>query len=197
MDTDDLLSEISQGDASAASLLFARHRDRLRKMIAWRIDDRLSARVDPSDVVQDVLVEAHARLPEYLADGDFPFYLWLRSIAWQKLIDLHRRHVVARKRTITREADGMGLSAASRLHLVDRLAAPGDTPSDMLVRHELRARIEEALDQLIDADREVIVLKHLEELSFPEVAVVLQISGEAARSRYRRAIQRLQRLLAR
>src|SRR5262245_8049497 len=102
-DTEQLLAQASHGDAAARSQLLQRHRGRLKRMVAVRADPRLAARVDPSDVVQETLAEANARLDAYLRDRPLPFYPWLRQLAQQRLIDLHRRHVRARRRSVTRE----------------------------------------------------------------------------------------------
>jgi RNA polymerase sigma-70 factor (ECF subfamily) len=193
MDTDQLLDQVAHGDSSAAATLLTRHRDRLRRMVYLRIDPRLAARLDPSDIVQDALAEAHRRLPAYAAERPIPFYPWLRRIAWERLLRMHRRHIAAKRRTVLRE-DALPLSEGSEMLLGERLAA-ASTPSEQLLRREIRERLHEALAQLPAADREVIVLKHLEELSFQEAAAVLEISTAAIYSRYYRAIQRLHRLL--
>jgi RNA polymerase sigma-70 factor (ECF subfamily) len=162
-------------------------------MVYLRIDPRLAARLDPSDIVQDALAEAHRRLPVYAAERPIPFYPWLRRIAWERLLRMRRRHIDAKRRTVLRE-DALPLSEGSEMLLAERLAA-ASTPSEQLLRREIRERLHEALAQLPAADREVIVLKHLEELSFQEAAAVLEISTAAIYSRYYRAIQRLHRLL--
>jgi RNA polymerase sigma-70 factor (ECF subfamily) len=193
MDTDQLLDQVAHGDSSAAATLLTRHRDRLRRMVYLRIDPRLAARLDPSDIVQDALAEAHRRLPAYAAERPIPFYPWLRRIAWERLLRMHRRHIDAKRRTVLRE-DAPPLSESSEMLLAERLAG-ASTPSEQLLRREIRERLHEALANLPVGDREVIVLKHLEELSFQEAAAVLEISTAAIYSRYYRAIQRLHRLL--
>jgi RNA polymerase sigma-70 factor (ECF subfamily) len=193
MDTDQLLDRVERGESSAAETLLTRHRKRLRRMVYLRIDPRVASRLDPSDVVQDALAEAHRRLPEYAAERPIPFYPWLRRIAWERLLQMHRRHIGARRRTVLRE-DYLPLSEDSEMLLAKRLTV-SSTPSDQLVRSEMRQRVREAIAQLPEGDHELIVLKHLEELSFQEVATVLEISTAAAYSRYYRAIQRLHRLL--
>jgi RNA polymerase sigma-70 factor (ECF subfamily) len=162
-------------------------------MVYLRIDPRLAARLDPSDIVQDALAEAHRRLPVYAAERPIPLYPWLRRIAWERLLRMHRRHIDAKRRTVLRE-DALPLSESSEMLLAERLAT-ASTPSEQLLRREIRERLHDALAQLPAADREVIVLKHLEELSFQEAAAVLEISTAAIYSRYYRAIQRLHRLL--
>jgi RNA polymerase sigma-70 factor, ECF subfamily len=195
MDTEQLLDLVEQGDASAAATLLTRHKQRLHRMVQLRLDPRLSARLDPSDVVQDVLAEAHKRLSAYAHQREIPFYPWLRAIAWDKLIEMKRRHIAAGRRSVRREAGQLDLSGDSELILVKRLVAATGTPSDQLIRREMRARIQAAIGQLPPRDHEVIVLRHLEELSFPETAAVLGLSESAVYSRYRRALERLHRLL--
>jgi RNA polymerase sigma-70 factor (ECF subfamily) len=195
MDTDHLLNLAAQGDASAATALLTRHRDRLRRMVQLRIDRRLASRLDPSDIVQDALIEAHKRLANYAQKREIPFYPWLRSLAWEKLIEMKRRHLIAQRRSVTREATGLDLSGDSQMILVDRLAAATAAPSEELIRQEINARIEHSIGNLPERDREVIILRHLEELSFVEIGAVLGLSQDAVHSRYRRAIQRLHRAL--
>jgi RNA polymerase sigma-70 factor (ECF subfamily) len=195
MDTDQLLDRVAQGESSAAAALLTRHRNRLRRMVQLRIDSRLAARLDPSDIVQDALAEAHRRLPAYAAERPIPFYPWLRRIAWEQLLQMHRRHVAAKRRTVLRE-DYLPLSDDSEMLLAERLAA-ANTPSDQLLRSEIRERVRQAIAELPANSREVIVLKHLEELSFQEAAAVLDVSVAAVHSRYYRAIQSLHRLLHR
>jgi RNA polymerase sigma-70 factor, ECF subfamily len=195
-DTDWLLAEVRRGDASARSRLLDRHRDRLRQMIAVRLDHRLAPRVDPSDVVQDVLLEADQQLADYLKNRPLPFFPWLRQIAGNKLVDLYRRHVTARRRSVSREELSLArLPDESAWELADRLFAPGSGPLAEVVRQEMRRKLREALDRLSDRDREVLVLRHLEQLSTGEIAEILAISEGAVHTRHLRALQRLGMLL--
>jgi RNA polymerase sigma-70 factor (ECF subfamily) len=193
MDTDQLLDLVAQGESSAAATLLTRHQKRLRRMVYLRIDPRLAARLDPSDIVQDALTEAHRRLPVYAAERPIPFYPWLRRIAWERLLQMHRRHISAQRRTVLRE-DVLPLSGDSEILLARRLAE-ASSPSDQMLRREIKDRVREALARLSNGDREVIVLKHLEELSFQEAAAVLEVTTAAVYSRYYRAIQKLHSLL--
>jgi RNA polymerase sigma-70 factor (ECF subfamily) len=180
----------------AMQTLLARHRDRLRRMISVRMDPRLAPRIDASDVIQEALAEAHRELPDYLDRRPCPFYPWLRQIAWKHLVEMHRRHVKAQGRTVRREARlDMALSDPSTALLADQLAASGTSIPDRVVRREMLARLRQALEELAPQDREIVVLRHLEQLSLKEAAVVVGITHVAARSRYRRAIQRLHVLL--
>jgi RNA polymerase sigma-70 factor (ECF subfamily) len=196
MDTDQLLTRVAQGESSAAAALLTRHEQRLRRMVSLRLDPRLAARLDPSDIVQDTLAEAHRRLPAFAADRPMPFYPWLRGIAWDKLIEMTRRHITAQRRSVRREATCGDLSGESQAVLADRLMATSPTPSELAMRAEVRTRVLRALAELPPPDHELIVLKHLEELTVPEIAAVLGVSHEAVYSRYRRAVQRLHRLLS-
>jgi RNA polymerase sigma-70 factor (ECF subfamily) len=196
MDTDQLLDRVIQGESSAAAALLTRHEQRLRRMVELRLDPRLAARLDPSDIVQDTLAEAHRRLPDYAVNRPLPFYPWLRSIAWDKLVEMTRRHITAARRSVHREAGVLGLGDKSKSILADRIAAASATPSEMAVRQEVRSRVQHAMRQLSPGDYELIVLKHLEELSVPEIAAILGVGQEAVYSRYRRAVQRLHRMLS-
>jgi len=165
-------------------------------MVALRIDPRVAARIDPSDVVQDALLEASHKLPEYLGTRPVSFYPWLRQIAWERLIDLHRRHLVAERRTVRREEPlGMGLSNTSATMLAKGFLASGSHPSRRLLHEELCRRIQSALAALGGKDREVLLLRYLEQLSTCEIAAVLGISEGAVKGRHRRAIQKLAELL--
>jgi RNA polymerase sigma-70 factor (ECF subfamily) len=197
VETEDLLRRARDGDEPAVAELLVRHRDRLRRMIAARMDPRVAARLDPSDVLQEALLEASRRLPEYLERRGCAFYPWLRQIAWERLVQLHRRHIEAQRRTVKREARrGMTLSDASSMALAERLAASGTSPSGRLLRKELHQRVRGALDVLAPPDREIILLRHVEQLSHKEIADVLRISPGAARTRYCRAVERLHDLLS-
>ena len=196
VETENLLARARGGEDVAVQELLARYRDRLRRMVSVRMDPRLSARIDASDVVQDAMTAAVQQLPAYLSRGDDAFYPWLRQIALERLIDAHRRHVGAQRRSIAREERGnMHLSNASTLLLAERLAASGTSPSGRAMRREREQQVRAALDRLEPEEREIVVLRHLEQLSHREIAVVLEVTPEAARSRYRRAMERLAGLL--
>jgi RNA polymerase sigma-70 factor (ECF subfamily) len=195
-DTDELVESAGRGDASARQQLLARHRQRLRQMVALRMDRRLAARVDPSDVVQEALAEAAGRLSDYLRRRPVPFYPWLRQLAWEKLIEQHRRHVHAKRRSVTREdARSLDLPDESVLVLAGRLLARGSSPSQHALREEVRERVRAALLQLNARDREVVILRHLEHLTVREIAAVLGISEGAVKVRQLRALERFQTLL--
>jgi RNA polymerase sigma-70 factor (ECF subfamily) len=196
MNTEELVERAAHGDRLAVEQLIDAHRDRLRRMVTIRMDPRLAARVDPSDVIQDAMVQASRRLDDYLKHRPLPFYPWLRKIAWECLVDLYHRHVTAKKRTIDREQRlGMRLSNRSTMDLGSIIARDQKSPSEALVQKELQRRLQEALDRLDCKDRDVLVMRHLEQLSVAEIAAVLGISEGAVKMRRFRAVQRLRDLL--
>jgi RNA polymerase sigma-70 factor (ECF subfamily) len=193
-DAEGLLARARGGCQAAVEQLLARHRDRLRRMVAVRLDDRLAARIDPSDVVQDTLAIASEQLHDYLRDAPLPFYPWLRQIACNRLADLCRRHIQAGRRSVSRE-QSLGLSDASAIELADRVTTRSSGPLKRLLREELHARVRAALAALATMDREILILRHLEQLSFAESAAVLGINEPAAKQRHVRALRRIRRLL--
>jgi RNA polymerase sigma-70 factor (ECF subfamily) len=193
-DTGELLDRSAAGDAHARGRLLHRHRDRLKRMVAVRLDPRLAARVDPSDVVQEALAEADAKLDGYLRDRPLPFYPWLRQITLERLAQLFRLHVRARRRSVARE-EAFELSDQSAVELAKRLLHRGPSPSRQAMREELRARVREALAELPETDREVLVLRNLEQLSVAETADVLGLTEGAVKMRHVRALTRLRNLL--
>lgn len=197
-ETLELMDSARNGDASAANQLLDRHRDALRRMVAMRLDQRIKRRVDASDVVQDVLVDADRRLEKYLANPVMPFHLWLRQIAKDRLIDAHRRHRGSAKRSVDRE-QGMvvgGDMDRSTMELAAQLCDNQLTPAAAATMQELQTRFEAALTEVNEQDREIILMRHYEHLSNQEVAATLELSEPAASMRYLRAIRRLRTLLA-
>jgi RNA polymerase sigma-70 factor (ECF subfamily) len=194
-DTDELLRRSAAGEGAARQELLARHRGRLRHMIGVRLDRRLLARLDPSDVVQEVLMEANDKVNDYLRDRPLPFYPWLRQIAWQRLLKIHQHHH-ARKRRVTREElPVLQLPDDSVAHLAERLATSGTSPSRHALREEVRLRVRQALGRLNERDREVLALRYLEQMSLAEIAAVLGTTEGAVKTRHARALLRLQALL--
>lgn len=195
--TQELLARAGQGEAPAINELLDRHREALRRMIDLRMDRVVQRRVDASDIVQDVLVDANRRLAEYLENPTMPFHLWLRHIARDRLIDAHRRHRQAARRSIDRE---QSLGAAryldqSSLDLAAQLADRELTPAAAATWNELQRRFQAALDTLDEQDQEVILMRHFEHLSNSEVALALELSEAAAGMRYLRAMRRLRAML--
>jgi len=193
-DTEELLRRAAGGDDGARQQVLMRHQQRLRQMVAVRMDRRLAARVDPSDLVQEALMDAHQKLSDYIRKRPLPFYPWLRRLAWERLVQLHRRHLHAGRRSVLREA-GPALPDESAAELADRLGGQTSSLGGRAVRQELRDRLRTALAQLGDRDRAVLVLRYLEQLSTADIAAVLGISPGAVRVRHTRALTRLHGLL--
>lgn len=191
-ETERLLHLVGGGDRAAFERLFARHRAYLRRVVELRLDGRLRARVDPSDVVQDAQMEAFRRLPDYLARRPMSFRLWLRKTAQERLLMAERFHLGAACRAVGREVP---LSEGSSLQLSGQLAAAGSTPSQQLASRERARQVREAVAELAAGDREILVLRNLEELSNHEAAEVLGIDPAAASQRYGRALLRLRKVL--
>jgi RNA polymerase sigma-70 factor (ECF subfamily) len=193
-DTQMLIERACGGDRPAREQLLTRHRDRLKRMVLVRLDRRLAARVDPSDVVQEALVDAAGQLSDYLREQPVPFYPWLRRLAWEHLVRLHQRHLHASKRSVRRE-EHWRLPDQSAMELAKQLLGSGTSPSRHLLREELRHRVRAALDELSDRDREMLVLRYLEGLSIRETAAVLGIREGAVKVRHLRALERLRCVL--
>ena len=195
--TDALLRRAEAGDSAALGALFAHYRDRLRKMVRLRLDRRMAGRIDTSDVLQDVYLDVARRFPEYAGAPDVPFYIWLRSLTGQRLVDLHRHHLGAQMRDAGQEVSLCrgALPAASSASLAQQLLAGLTSPTQAAVRKEMRLRLQEALNSMDAIDREVVVLRHFEELSNVEAAEVLGIEPPAASKRYIRALRRLKAIL--
>lgn len=196
-ETQELLRDAETGNATAINALLNRHRDALRRMIDLRMDNALQRRVDASDIVQDVMVEANRRLAQYLQDPAMPFHLWLRNMAKDRLIDAHRRHRVAVRRSLDREQPLTTAPGAdqSTLDLAAQLCDPALTPAAAALRQELALKFHQAIAQLSEPDREVILMRHFEQLTNQEVAETLTLSEAAASMRYLRAIKRLRAVL--
>jgi RNA polymerase sigma-70 factor (ECF subfamily) len=194
--TETLVERAAGGDAAARAELLERYRERLRRMVAMRLDKRISARVDPSDIVQDAMRDAFRRLPEYFADPQISFYPWLRQIAWDRLVDMYRTHVEAERRSVLREHPGVpSLNDESVAELAQSIVTSSINPGRRAMLAEMQERTKAALMQLKPHDREILVLRHLEQLGVEEIAGVLGISQTAVTSRHLRALQRLRRLL--
>jgi RNA polymerase sigma-70 factor (ECF subfamily) len=189
--------QAAAGDEACWSRLLEQHRDRLRRMIAIRLNQRLQGRLDPSDVLQETYLEASRQLNNYLSQQDLPFHLWLRGLAINRLNKLHRRHLGASKRDARRDVslDEVAPEASSAV-LAAHLMSRADRPSEAAHRADLQAQLTTALDQLDPLDREALVLRHFEQMSSAEAGQVLGISAAAAGKRYLRALGRLRQMLA-
>jgi RNA polymerase sigma-70 factor (ECF subfamily) len=194
---DEILARVRSGESGAVDDLLTAHREPLRRMIGLRLDPALAARLDASDVVQDVLLEAHRRLSDYLRNPVMPFQLWLRHIAQDHIIDAHRKHRQAQRRSLDRERPlaHARLDDQSSLDLAGQLLDQEMTPASAAIRHELQKRLDRAVDELDEDDREIIVMRHGEQLSNQDVAAALGLSEAAASMRYLRAVRRLRAAL--
>jgi RNA polymerase sigma-70 factor (ECF subfamily) len=194
----DLLHRAAQGEDAALTALFSQFRQRLKRMVRLRLNDRLRGRVDPSDVVQEAYLEVSRRLAEYVKDPTTPFFLWLRFITGRKLLDVHRRHLGAQARdagreiSLNQEAYPAATSASLAAQLLGRLTSP----SQAAIKAELQQRVQEALDALNPVDREVLALRHFEQLSNVEIAQLLGLSESGATARYLGALKRMKEVLS-
>ncbi len=198
-DADDILaSRIHASDQRALGEFFARHRERLRRMVRLRLDRRLQGRIDPEDVVQEAFVDAVRRLPEYAADPRMPPFLWLRFLTVQRLQMLHRLHLGVKCRDADREVSlyNGSLPVADSRSLAARLLGRLTSPSRAAIRAEIQIKIQDALNAMDPIDREVLALRHFEELNNGETAAVLGLHKAAASNRYIRALRRLKEILA-
>src|SRR5487761_1262706 len=192
-----LLTSAAQGDQCALDQLFERYRSRLKKMVRLRLNRRLQGRVDDSDVLQDAFLEATRRLPTYLAGPQAPFFLWLRRITGDKLLEIHRTHLGTQARDAGREVSlhRGALPAANSVSLAAQLLGQLTSPSQAAVKAEMRIQLQEALNSLDPLDREILALRHFEQLSNAEAAQELELEPSAASKRYLRALARLQKIL--
>ena len=196
-DSAKLLERAAGGDSRAMQDLFQLHRERLKRMVHLRLSRRLQGRVDDSDVVQEALIDCAGKLAEYVAEPKLPFFLWLRHMTGLKLAEVHRRHLGTQMRDADREVTlhRGGLPEADSISLAAHLLGQLTTPSQAAIRAETRLLVQEALNAMDPVDREVLALKHFEQLSTSEIAEVLGMSKAGAGSRYLRAIKRLREVL--
>ena len=195
--TKDMLSAAKTGDAGAVERLLAEFREPLRRVIDLRLDPVLGRRVDASDIVQDVLIEANQRLTEYLRSPAMPFHLWLRHLAQDRIIDAHRRHRQAQRRSIDKEQPlhRPAWVDESSMQLASQLVDTEKTPASAAIHLELQRRLETAMTRLADDDRDIILMRHHEQLSNQDVATELGLTEAAASMRYLRALRKLRAIL--
>ena len=188
---------LRSGGSDQFAEVFSRYEDRLQRMIRFRLDRRLYGRVDSADVLQEVWLDASKRVTEYVANPVVPVFIWLRQIAWQTIIDLHRRHLGAQKRSVANEValGGKGSQEDTSLSIAARLAGDLTSPSQAAMRDERMMQLRQALAEMDEIDREVLALRHFEELGNNEVAEILGIQKTAASNRYVRALKRLKEVL--
>jgi RNA polymerase sigma-70 factor, ECF subfamily len=196
-DDDDLLVRLEGGDEQALTELFTRHRERLRRMIRLRLDRRLQGRIDSSDVLQDSFLEVARRAPEYLAQSNMPAFLWLRLMTGQTLQALHRHHLKVQMRDAGQEVSlrGRATPQANSACLAEMLLGRLTSPTRAARRAEMQRKLQEVLNAMEPLDREILALRHFEELSNGEIAQVLDLTKTAASNRYMRALERLKERL--
>lgn len=195
--TEVLIAQAKDGDNSAVNQLMDRHRNSIRQLIRMRLDHKIQKRIDVSDVVQDVLVEANRRLNRYLEEPAMPFHLWLRQIAKDRIIDAHRRHRVSAKRSVDREQQMVAPRGydQSSIHLASLLGDSKLTPAAAALQKEMARKVEASISKLDEKDCEIIVMRHYEHLSNQEIGQILGLTEPAASMRYLRAIRRLKAIL--
>jgi RNA polymerase sigma-70 factor, ECF subfamily len=190
--TEDLLQRAGLAEGAALSHLLDRHRPRLRQMVAARLDRRIAARVDPSDIVQETLADAARRLPDYLRDRPVPSWVWLRQLAIQRLAWCRRFHLVSSKRTVAREwAVDRSPRDMPAVPIADRLIGSGASPSEIAVRDQECAMVRRSLETLPAIDRQVLELRYVDDHSFGEIAAKLDLGVSAVKMRHLRALKRL------
>jgi RNA polymerase sigma-70 factor (ECF subfamily) len=192
------LERFHKGDQRALAELFDRYRERLKRMVRLRLDRRLQGRVDDSDVLQEAYLDIARRAPEYAANPTMPFFLWLRFLTGQRLLAIHRQHLGAKMRDVGHEVSLYrgALPQASSVSLAAQLLGRLTSPTQAAVRAEMQLRLQEALNGMDPLDREVLTLRHFEELSNSETAAVLGLTKSAASNRYVRALKRLKDVLS-
>ena len=196
--TETLLARAEAGDGAAWGALLLAHQEKLRRMVAFRMDPRLCGRVDAADVVQEAFAEASAHRLEYFRPPAAPFFLWLRRVVSNKLLEVHRHHLGTRMRDAKRELplDAPRPPDATSAALFVHLTAGLTPPSAVAVRGEAMTRLAAALEEMDPTDREVLALRHFEQLTSAEAAQVLGIQERAASKRYLRALARLKEVLS-
>src|SRR5262245_24229812 len=193
-----LLDRLRAGDDQALGELFMLHRERLWRMLYVRLDQRLAARVAPDDVLQEAFLDVARRIGEYLAAPAVPFYVWLRFLTVQRMLMVQRAHLGARMRDVGQEValPDDGAAFASAESMAGQLVGHMTSPSQAAMRRELQDRLRAALAEMDPLDREVLALRHFEELGNNEVAQVLGITRDAASKRHVRALKRLRDILS-
>ncbi|MEC9096694.1 MAG: sigma-70 family RNA polymerase sigma factor [Planctomycetota bacterium] len=195
--TQNLLARRKDGDQTAWNVLLQRHRSAVQRLIHMRLDNRIRQRVGVSDVVQDVMIAANRRIDRYLQNPGIDFHLWLRQIAKDRIIDAHRRHRTAAKRSVDREHRLVqeGGAKHSTMNLAGQIRDADLTPAARATRREMANRMEDALLELNELDRDIIIMRHYEQLSNDEVSQALNLQPAAASMRYLRALRKLKNQL--
>ena len=193
---DSQLAELEVGGQQALAQLFSQYQNRLKQMVRFRLDQRLWGRVDPADVLQESFIVTSRRLPDYLRDPAVPVFVWLRAMTAQALVDIHRRHLGVKMRNASLDVSMVSPGGqATSLSLAARLVADLTSPSQAAIRQEMIQSLRAAFDSMDPIDREVLALRHFEELSNSEVAEILGLQKSAASNRYLRALKRLRTVM--
>lgn len=198
VDPSDLIARLREGADSALGDLFTHYNDRLKRIVSFRLDQRIAGRISESDVIQETFISASKRLKHYREKPELPFFLWLRLLVNQRLAELHRKHLYAGARDVRKEISLQQPAASphTSLAMATQLVGSMTSPSRAYSRVERIAKVEEALNRMEPIDREVIALRHYEELTNAEVAEILGISKQAASKRYVRAIKRMREIIS-
>lgn len=193
----ELLNKGRAGDRHAYEALLLKYRGRLKRMIRLRLARQLHGRLDASDILQDAYVELFKRLGEYVEDPNIPFFIWVRHMTGLKLAELHRRHLGTQMRDAQREVSlhSGPLPEADSISLAAQLLGHLSSPSQVAIKMEMRLRLQETLNSMEAIDREIIAMRHFEQMSVEETAASLGLSKTGASSRYVRAITRLKKTL--
>ena len=193
-----LVDQAAEGDESALASILNMHRERLRRMVVMRLNPLVRARLNPSDVLQESFMDARRRFPEYAENPKFSVYFWLRNIVSKRLGRLHRFHLDAEMRDAKREMSlDANLTNASSIYLATQLAASSTSIDRQLVQAEVQGKLQRALDDMEEKDREVIALRHFEELSTEETAEILNLTRSGVLKRYTRALRKLRDAIGR
>ena len=191
------VEELRKRPQEAAAEFMTKYQDVLLRMISFRLDRRLYGRVDPTDVMQDSYLEVSKRIGEFIDNPQVSFFVWARQITWQTLLKTNRRHLQTQKRNVTREEkNARRQNEATSVALAARLLANVRTPSGEAVRGETIEQLKTALDGMNDVDREVLALRHFEQLSNGQVAEILNLTKSAASNRYVRALSKLKEIMS-
>jgi len=195
--TDVIVSQAAEGDSAALATLIDRYRERLKRMVSLRLDRRLQGRVDASDIVQETLIDASRRLTDYARDPRLEFFPWLRSLAAERLIDIHRQHLGAQKRNAAQEVSlyRRPMPEASSVSIARQLLGKMSSPSQAVARAEMQLTVQNVLNSMDPIDREILILRNFEELSTSEAAKELGIKRSTAGKRHLDALRRLKQAL--
>jgi len=197
-DTQHLVAKAAGGDTQALTELMERYQARLKRMVGLRMDGRLQGRVDASDVVQEAMIEASNRLEEYAADPPMGFYIWLRWLTGERLLNAHRHHLGTQKRDAAQEVSlyRRAMPEACSVSIAQQLLGQLTSPTQAVARAELQLIVQDVLNSMDPIDREILVLRNFEQMSTSETAEALGIKRSTASKRYIAALKRLKQALS-